>query len=162
MYLLVIILGMCLVSFVLFFLFPLFFKQTLPPLKYLSVRSLGLILLLSLIIMTLSVNIADRELNNRIIHTFGGGFLTFFICFLAVKDTRISITKFQFFVLSFLIVTALGVMNEIAEFVLQNYAQFAFARNVNDTWFDLTSNAAGALIASVCFVPFVRTIKKSS
>jgi hypothetical protein len=103
-----------------------------------------------------SFRVTDWELGNRLLHIFGGGFLSFLICFFAVKDSELSISSFQFFSFSFLLVITLGVGNEILEFFLQNYAHFSFAQNVNDTWLDLISNAFGAIIAMACLTPFRR------
>jgi hypothetical protein len=96
------------------------------------------------------------EFSNRVLHAYGGGFMAFLVCFLVVRDSKLSLTKFQFFIFSFLIVAALGVANEILEFFLQNYAGMIFSSHINDTWYDLMSNTIGSLIATVCFVPCIK------
>lgn len=154
MYLALVALGLCVTYAVLFFFFPLFFRE---PLRRLSLRSLSSIAVATLfyaIIVKLSYDISDVEIGNRILHAFGGGFVAFFVCFRAAADSRVSSSRFQFFTLSFLIVSALGIVNEIAEYTLQNFAGFFFATTANDTWLDLISNSVGALIAALCFVPF--------
>ncbi|MFA5829637.1 MAG: hypothetical protein WC843_04030 [Candidatus Gracilibacteria bacterium] len=156
MYLLLLTIAMCLAYVVLYFLFSFFFKNKFTPITGKSFISIFLIIIVSFIAYTASFGVADPELGNRIMHMFGGGFLAFMVCFLVVKDSKLAINKFQFFIFSFLIVIALGVANEIAEFFLQNFAYLRFSSSINDTWLDLISNVIGALIAAVCFVPFLK------
>ncbi len=159
MYLLLITFGMCLTYICLFFLFSFFFKNTITPLNRTFLYSFFYIIIFSFIVFSISFGIPNHELGNRILHTFGGGFLSFFVCFLVVKDSNLQIRRFQFFVFSFLIAMSLGIFNEIIEFFLQNYAHIIFAITPHDTWLDLMSNCLGALIASICFVPFVKNAK---
>ena len=77
--------------------------------------------------------------------------MSFFICFRVVRDSRLLISKFQFFVFSVLVVTAMGVGNEIVEFVLQNYMPLVFSVDINDTWLDLISNGLGMLLGAALF-----------
>ena len=156
MYLLLLTLGMGGVYVGLFSLFPYFFKNTHPALNRRSLYSILYIFLFSLLVYTVSFSLTDQNLGNRIMHTFGGGFLAFFTCFLAVRDSQLRIGKFQFFLFSFLIVISLGVANEIMEFILQNHFNFIFSQTINDTWWDLTSNLIGALIASAILIPFIK------
>ena len=155
LYLLSITLGLCVTYFILYLLFPFFFKNSFIPLTKKSVFSITCIILFSFAVYFVSFQISSIDISNRFLHIFGGGFLSFFVCFSVVNDSGLRLNKFQFLVFSFLIVIALGVANEIVEFFLQNYFHFVFARTVNDTWLDLLSNLIGALIASVFFVPFV-------
>jgi Sec-independent protein secretion pathway component TatC len=155
MYLILISVSLCILYFVLFFIFPELFNQERRKIESSSFVSILLILLLSFLGYFIAFNISDTELSNRFLHGFGGGFMAFLVCFLIVRDTRLKINKFQFFVLSILIVTALGATNEILEFFLQNYVGFVFATTINDTWLDLISNAVGSLLATGCFVPFI-------
>jgi len=124
-----------------------------------DIISLFIIFLISFLVYIIAFRIPNEQLSNRFLHAFGGGFLAFLICFLIVKNTNLQLTKFQFFIFSFLLVTAMGVTNEILEFFLQNYAGFIFSASVNDTWLDLISNAVGALIAGAVLVPFVNRTK---
>lgn len=162
MYLLALTLGLCLVYFILFFLFPYFFNGTLPNITSRALRSVVIILIASGLSFVIAGMIPDRELGNRVLHGLGGGWVAFLICFLAVKDSRLSITGFQFFILSALIVTALGVGNEILEFFVQQYfsfIHFVFSVGPLDTWLDLISNTVGILVGAVCFVPFINRKK---
>ena len=125
-YLILISFGFFLVYSFLFYLFPLFFKNTLPSYKNLSFSSYFLILSICIVAFIASFSVKDLDLSNRILHTFGGGFVTFFVCFLVVKDTNLQISRFQFFVFSFLVTVSLGAANEILEYFLQNYLNFSF------------------------------------
>ncbi len=155
MYLIAITVGLCVAYFILLFLFWFFFENKKAEIPKNSFRSIILIILLSLAGYVVVLNIPDLELGNRFLHAFGGGFLAFMVCFLVVKDSTLPITKFQFFVFSALIVTALGVSNELLEFFLQHYFGLISSASTTDTWLDLLSNTVGSIIASTCFVPFI-------
>ena len=106
MYLILISVSLCIFYFVLFFVSPELFNQERGKIGLSSLFSVTLILLLSFLGYFIAFNISDTELSNRFLHGFGGGFMAFLVCFLIVRDTRLKINKFQFFVLSILIVTA--------------------------------------------------------
>ena len=160
-YLLFLIASFCLAYFLLRFIFSSFFEQTSARLNARSVFfSLSGIVCSILIVYIVSYAIPNAEIGNRILHIFGGGFLSFLLCFLVVKDSGLRIGRFRFFVFSFFVTVTLGVANEIAEFFLQHYLAFDFARTITDTWLDLLSNVVGAVIAGVCFVPFITPARK--
>lgn len=156
LYLFAITFGLCISYLILFFLFPYFFENTRKiRISYRSIISIIVICLVSYVSVASALSIHDKEIGNRLLHVFGGGFTAFLVCFLAIKDSGLKIRRFQFFLISFLIVTFLGVVNEVVEFFLQYYFNFISASRAIDTWLDLTSNIVGALIASVCMVPFI-------
>ena len=103
---------------------------------------------------------ANQELANRLLHALGGGALGTLTCYLATKDSKVNITTFQFFIFSFLLVTALGVGNELLEFFLQETTGEIFSNSNIDAWLDLASNTVGALLASAVFVPIFSKLKK--
>ena len=140
----------------LFFLFPIFFQQTRQRLSIRSVYSMLGILVVCVLFFNISNIMPDEQLGNRVLHAMAGGFTAFFLCYRAACDSKVAITKFQFFVFSALMVTTLGVGNEIAEFVGQNYAGIIFAPSINDTWLDLISNTVGILLGALCFVPLFK------
>jgi len=153
-YMIFIALVMCVTYFILLDLFPRFFarKITLP--RKSPFFSLICIILFSALAFGASLLIQDIELANRVLHAFGGGFLGFLACFLAARDSRVDINKFQLFVFSVLIVLALGTANELLELILQNCFGFVSAPSTDDTWLDLASNTIGIMLASLCLVPF--------
>lgn len=157
MYLLAITVGLCAAYFGLMFLFSMIFTNKFPviPQKR-SVFSVIVIALLSIVGYVISFSIPDPNLSNRFLRGFGGGFLAFLVCFLAVRDARIPVSRFQFFVFSFLVVTTLGVANEIAEFFLQTVTGIVYTPTITDTWLDLSSNTVGIMIAAACFTPFIK------
>jgi hypothetical protein len=159
MYLIAITLSLYVSYFALFFVFPFFFENRQAKIGLKSLVSVGLIFILSFLGYFIAFNIQDPELSNRFLHGFGGGFMALLVCFLVVKDSNLQIRKFQFIIFSLLVVAALGVVNEILEFFLQNYTGMVFSTSVNDTWLDLISNTVGMLIAVISFTPFVN-IKK--
>lgn len=155
MYLVFIALSLGLSYFVLYFLFTKFFEHKAKLPKFKSIFSVILILVLSFVIDYFALSISDFDVSNRLLHAFGGGFLAFFVCFLVVRDSKLKISKFQFFIFSFLSVMTMGIGNEAIEFFAQNYSDFIFAPNINDTWLDLISNTSGALIAGGIFTPLI-------
>ncbi len=156
LYLYTITFGLCVSYFILFFLFPYFFNGVRGArLSYKSLLSIVIICLISFVSCYIALRIHDKEIGNRILHIFGGGFTAFLVCFLAARDSGIRLKKFQFFLFSFLVVIALGVLNEVIEFLLQYCFDIISAKTPVDTWLDLNSNIVGILIASVCFVPFI-------
>jgi hypothetical protein len=158
MYVLVVATGLSLMYFILSCCLALFFEWRWPQftLKK-SLRAIGIIFAVAVLVMVAMESVESRELANRIEHAVGGGFLAFLVCYLVARDMGQRITRFQFFVLAFLTVTALGVANEIIEFIAQEHFGIVLAKNLNDTWLDLISNTLGALFAAACFVPRIHT-----
>lgn len=159
MYLFIITLGLCLSYFILHHFLPIFFEKEKGKLGYGSIYSIVFIALASLAVTYVSFIVPNIEWGNRILHAFGGGFLAFLVCFLVVKNGSIDLTKFQFFIISALIVSTLGVTNEIIEYVLQEYFGLLSAISIEDTWLDLVSNTIGLLIAAIIFTPFINSKK---
>lgn len=116
-----------------------------------NIKSILLILIMTIFSLIIVNIIKDPYLSNRFQHAISGGFLAFSIIFFAFKDTKIKINTLQFLILSTLIVTFLGVANEILEFVLQTYTNLIFNNSVNDTWLDLLSNTFGIILASTIY-----------
>lgn len=161
MYLAAVTVSLCASYFVLLELFSLFFNGKLIRVSTKALRSVLIIFVLTVVGYTITFLIPDLELGNRILHGFVGGFLTFLICFLVVRDGGFNITKFQFFIFSLLVVTALGVLNEHVEYFLQTYVRLLFYSNPKDTWLDLLSNTVGILLSAACLVPFVNRASTS-
>jgi len=142
-------------------LLPFFFVGKIEnPFKHFTL-SLLWIVPLSVAGYIVALNIPIEWLANRFMHGFCGGCMALFTCFLAYKDSKMRITRFQFALFSFLVVTALGVGNEIMEFVFQNFTDAVFADTINDTWFDLISNTIGCLVAVIVLLPFLGPVEKS-
>ena len=152
---------MCCAYVFMFFVFPVFFNSPVQRLGGASVKSIFFVIGLAITTFALSEMVPDKELGNRVEHTFSGGFAGFLICFLAAKDCGVKITKLRFFFYSFLIVLAWGVANEICEFFVQTNLGIIFSPNVNDTWWDLTSNTAGILIAVAVLMPLTNRFLKT-
>ena len=154
--------GYCLLYLGLAYLFPLFFtgRRPINVGEKISPRVILLIIIVTLAIFSFTTRIQDPMIENRLQHALGGGFLAFFICFLAARSSGVKITRFQFFFFSFLIATALGVANEILEYFLQTYTSLHFASSVADTWLDLVSNTVGILVATAIFLPFRRRLEE--
>lgn len=155
LYVTLVTLAMCIAYAFLFKLFPYFFGALRQRFSHNSVSSLAWIVIGMLVSFALVAIAPSQAIGNRLLHAVTGGFMLFFTCFLAARDSRVRIGAFQFFFFSALLVTTFGVANEIAEYVLQErLGVFLFAATVSDTWLDLISNTLGLLVASVCLVPF--------
>jgi hypothetical protein len=113
-----------------------------------SLRSMAILSALIIGVFVVALSVPDAELGNRFQHAVGGGVLGVVLCYLVFRDHRIKATRFQFFIWTALIVTALGVGNELLEFVVQSEGSFVFANNVFDTWRDLASNSVGIALAA--------------
>lgn len=118
---------------------------------------------LMLFIVTL---IPSEYWGNRFQHAFAGGFMAVLVCYLAARDLQLNmqlqITRLQFVVLAILLTTTLGVGNELAEFIFQEYVQifsYQFSATIIDTWLDLASNTFGALVGVIAFTPFIQNSK---
>ena len=159
MYLLGLSIIYCIVYLILFFGISFFFTNCLAKPKLRSIGSIGLILLFYFSVLVISGLISDPEWSNRILHTFGGGFLIVLVTFLVIRDSNTRINAFQFIVTGLSVAALVGIANEIFEFILQNQFGFMFANSINETWFDLISNTVGSIIASLLIVPFVKVEK---
>ena len=151
-------LALCATYGIILELFPRLFVQERSTSLKNPLPTLFFIIIFSTLSYTVSIAIPDPSLSNRVLHVFGGGFLAFAVSFLAARDSQISINKFQLLVISTLISLALGVANELLEFILQSSGLVIAARNVDDTWFDLASNTIGIILASIIFVPLHKEI----
>ena len=156
MYLSLLVFSFCLLYLILLPLFAWFFGAPRPVFTRTTLWALGVVALACLVIFSFTFSLNDPIWRNRVQHGLGCGFLTFGICFLAAKFSEIKLSRARFALFSFLLVTALGVLNEVIEFVLQNYFDFFFTAKVNDTWLDLISNWIGILVAGLIFVPLWR------
>jgi multisubunit Na+/H+ antiporter MnhB subunit len=125
-----------------------FFEHRLPAFKKQSLVSVAILAVLIALVFACVALMPDIELGNRFQHMLGGGVLGVVLCYLVFRDHRIKATRFQFFIWAALIVTALGVCNELLEFLLQSQGAFVFADNPFDTWRDLASNTVGIALAA--------------
>ena len=137
-------------------MFTLFFEKASTPQARKAFHSLTFVVVMLAVAFFISHLITDFWWSNRIQHALGGGATVFFLCWRIVGDAELRISKMQTFIFCFLIVTALGVGNELVEYVMQHWSVFVFAQTVDDTWLDLWSNAIGALISGVFLVTVLK------
>jgi len=155
MYLAALVTGLCLSYVVLSYGLPWFFEGRRARLSPNALRSILVIALSASIAFFVSFQIEDIQLANRALHMLGGGFVAFLACVLAARDTGLTIGRLRFFIVATLLVTFMGVANELVEFVLDTYTSLLFSSSRIDTWLDLASNVLGILIAAVCLLSFV-------
>ncbi len=160
MYIALVAAGMCATYVVLYFAAPLFFG--LPVRAWSRHALLSMLAAASLVVLVYAATdtLTDLQLGNRLLHTFGGGFLGVFMCWRVARDAALPITRFQFLVLAGLVATSLGVANELTEFFLQNFSSLTFARTADDTWFDLLSNLVGTGLGMLVFLPLIPRVAK--
>lgn len=159
-YLVAIALGLCVAYFLIFKVFSVFFGENNAGISGKAASSLAIIIIFAWLGYTVTFLIPDLETGNRVLHLFVGGFLGTLICFLVARDGGFRISRLQFFIMSLLIVTALGAFNEHIEYFLQTYVRYLFYSNPKDTWLDLLSNTTGILIGNACLLPFLNRIGK--
>ena len=128
---------------------PFCITDTVGSVKDIRPVSLVTIAVLCLVTFGISFVIPNDFWANRWLHAVGGGMTGFILYWLAVRDSHTSLNTTQFFVLGFLLVTALGVANELMEMILQLAHIEIAAATVTDTWFDLASNTVGATLTGL-------------
>lgn len=101
----------------------------------------GLVQLIAVIIHTTNQNIAT----NFILHAVGGGVVVSILFAYTLRSLKLRCNWQITLLLLFAAVSMLGVLNEIAEFVLDllGFGQFSLDRM--DTWRDMVANTVGAL-----------------
>lgn len=145
----VITLGMCVVYVALpYFAAPLIGRK-LPRGFKLEAESIVIIAAISFAAYVISYHVSDPELSNRFLHALGGGAVAMIAVALSLHDAKLPLTRYQFLVISILVVTFLGVCNEYAEFFLQTHTPYIYSANPLDTWRDLTSNLIGMLVVGI-------------
>jgi hypothetical protein len=156
MYLIGLSIAYCIAYLALFFGISFFFNNRFSRLGIRSVRSIVLIVLLYFGALVASGLVSDPDWSNRILHTFGGGFLIVVAAAMAAVDSGIKLKAFQFIVVALSVGALFGVVNEIVEYILQTHFGFVFTSSVSDTWLDLISNTIGSALAGVLLAPFVK------
>lgn len=146
---------MCALYLALLRFYPYFFSQ---PRASVSARRVWTVFAIILCAETVFFTIgfllgSEVGFGNRFQHAIAGGFVAFSVCYLGARDSGVRLTRFQFFIISGLIVTALGVGNELAEFFFQETLGTISAHTTIDTWQDLLSNTIGILLAACVFIP---------
>src|SRR4051812_24709864 len=107
-------LGLSLSYLAFYYGFPWLFGAPRPPLGERNWHSALIIGVFALGSLWISLHIHhDRQLANRVLHVLGGGAAGFLACFLAARDAGLALGRLRFFVFAALVVTALGVGNEL-------------------------------------------------
>jgi uncharacterized membrane protein YjdF len=152
-YLFAITLGLVVTYLVLLNFLPTFFGKPRHGIHWGSYKSMIGIMLLSFVGYWITTHIDDSELANRFLHAYGGGFVAFFMCFCAVRDAHRGISRLQLATFAFLMVGMLGIINEIAEYILHAYGHLVFVEDIFDTSLDLIANTVGSIVALVLLTP---------
>src|SRR3989344_7376328 len=63
-----------------------------------AARSVAIIALVAIAANLASLQVADWQLANRVLHLFGGGFATYLACVLAARDAGLAIGRARFFI----------------------------------------------------------------
>jgi hypothetical protein len=105
-------------------------------------------LLLQAISSIISLLVPDRVVGNFFYHAIGGGMTTTLLYVYLMKTYGLTFSWRVELVLLYCFVSALGVINELAEYA----GEFAirvglFSWDSHDTWRDLAANTSGAVIA---------------
>ena len=125
-----------------------------------SFFSLSIILAFVLLVLIFANLVMGGEFVNRIQHAFAGGFAAYMTYLFALKDSKTNLPFFKTAIFGFLLVTTLGVLNELAEFFAQHFTNLTFATTIEDTWLDLVSNTFGIILA-IILIQFSTLTKKT-
>ena len=159
-YLTILLAVYCFAYVALLYLFPIFFEQRMLAIRWRALRPLVIIVAMAIASYNLMYAIADPFWRNRFEHAFLGAVPMVAACFFAARASGVRIARLQFFIFSALVVTALGVANELLELTLQESTTMIFSTSITDTWLDLASNTVGIVIASLVLVPIFRPKKE--
>jgi hypothetical protein len=148
LYLVAIAIGMLTLYILCYFVSQKLFKRSQCKLTKQSIISLLLILIFSVCVYFVSYHlITNKVLGNRFLHIFGGGFTLFIVVFLALKDAKIKLKSWVVLLIGFMVVTLLGLFNEVLEILIQKNIGFTLATSLDDTLLDLLSNNIGLVLA---------------
>ena len=96
----------------------------------------------------ISLAIADRIVGNFFYHAVGGGVTSCLIFIYLLKTYGLHFSWRVELVLLYCFVSALGVMNELAEYAGEFLTRVGmFSWDSHDTWRDFVANSTGALVA---------------
>lgn len=131
------------------------FKQKVSLKKYW--KWLVAALLIQGVASIISLNVTDRVTGNFFYHAVGGGVAATLLYIYLLKTYWVSYGWRVEVVLLYCFVSALGVLNELAEYAGEFVIRVGFfSWDSHDTWRDLTANTLGAVIAWL----FYRLYKK--
>lgn len=110
----------------------------------------------------ISLLIPDRVVGNFFYHAVGGGMTTTLLYVYLVKTYGLNLSWRIELVLLYCFVSALGVINELAEYA----GEFAirvglFSWDSHDTWRDLAANTSGAVIAWLIYRIYMAKIDQT-
>jgi hypothetical protein len=104
-------------------------------------------IVIQMISSIISLVIDDRIVGNFFYHAVGGGVTSAFLFFYLLKTYNVQLNWRIQIVTLYAFVCALGVMNEIAEYVGEFATRVGmFSWDSHDTWRDLVANTTGALV----------------
>jgi hypothetical protein len=105
-------------------------------------------LLVQAIASIISLSISDRVVGNLFYHGIGGGAATTLLYVYLLKTYGLNYSWRVELVLLYGFVSALGVINELAEYAGEFVIRVGlFSWDSHDTWRDLTANTFGAIVA---------------
>jgi len=120
-------------------------------------------LVVQLIASAISLVINDRVVGNFIYHAIGGGVTTALLYIYLIKTYRLHLSWRVELVSLYAFVSALGVMNELAEYAGEFVAGAGtFSWDKHDTWRDLTANTLGAILAWLFYRLYLTRIEAKS
>jgi hypothetical protein len=138
----------CLSYIALSYLFTYFFESRAPRFHVSDIYAILGVAVYLLVVFYVTRHIPNDFWANRFLHAFGGGFAAYIICYLVARAQHLHVGPIKFLVFSCMVVTSLGVANELMELFLQINTHLVFADSITDTWLDLLSNSVGILLAA--------------
>ncbi len=113
-------------------------------------------LVAALVVQTLSIflslAVSDPIVGNFLYHAIGGGVTSCLLFIYLIKTYEVHVSWRVELVLLYCFVSALGVMNELAEYAGEFFVGTgSFSWDAHDTWRDLVANTAGAVLAWLAY-----------
>jgi hypothetical protein len=111
----------------------------------------------------ISIVVSDRIVGNFFYHAIGGGATAALLYFYLIKTYSLHYSWRVELVTLYCFVSALGVMNELAEYA----GEFAirvgiFSWDSHDTWRDLTANTVGAIVAWLIYRFYLALVSRQN
>lgn len=111
----------------------------------------------SFIAVFFAINAPNARLGNFLYHLIGGGILSGLATIAIISNLKTRLHSLLISIIVFASVCSFGVLNELAEFGVENLGYATFTYDRHDTWRDLLANSVGGLLVTGTYV-FIRYV----
>lgn len=113
------------------------------------------------VIASIAFEVIGGKAGNFIYHAVGGGAVSTLLFIYLLKTYSLKFNWRVELVLLYAFVSALGVMNELAEYAYEMLGLGTLSFDSHDTWRDLVANTSGAVLAWILYRLLCLVSKKS-